>query len=249
MEILDKAMIFAAGLGTRLKPLTDEMPKALVPVCGRPLLWHSIMKLKKAGVKEVVVNVHHFADKIIDYLKSEDFGIEIKISDERDFLRETGGGLRFASPLLLNCSSSFIVHNVDIISDLDIIKFASCVREDALSTIVVSERETKRYFLFNEDMRLVGWTNEATGEVKSPYEDLDARACRKLAFSGIHLISKDIFEVFEKEKAGERFSITDFYINICAKYPIYGYEPEKLRLMDIGKQESLSLAESFLLSL
>lgn len=249
MQILDKAMIFAAGLGTRLKPLTDELPKALIPVCGHPLIWHAIMKLKSAGIKEVVVNVHHFADKIIDYLESEDLGVEIKISDERDALRETGGGLRLASPLLSDAADSILVHNVDIISDLDIVKFASCARKEALSTIVVSERETKRYFLFNEDMRLVGWTNEATGEVRSPYRDLNAAACRKLAFSGIHLISKDIFGVFEKEKAGERFSITDFYINICADYPIYGYVPDNLRLMDIGKQETLSLAESFLLSL
>ena len=160
-----KALVFAAGMGTRLKPLTDTMPKALVPVLGKPLLAHVIEKLRSEGFDDITVNVHHFADQIQKYLSDNDFGLPIHISDERDLLRETGGGVRHARPFLEG--SPFLVHNVDIISNIDLGIFAVSVREDALSTIVVSDRKTKRYFLFDEGMRLVGWTNVETGEVRS----------------------------------------------------------------------------------
>lgn len=242
-----KALVFAAGLGTRLRPLTDSMPKALVPLCGEPLLHYVLEKLSAAGCDNFVVNVHHFPDAIIDYLKKEARpGRRIAISDERDFLRETGGGIRFARALLEG-DGGFYVHNVDIISDADLAWLRRQARPEAISTILVSERQTKRYFLFDEDMRLCGWTNVESGEVRSPYGDkLDLSKCRKLAFSGIHWMSDAIFEAFDKEKAGDRFSVTDFYVSVCDRYPIYGACPEGLKMMDVGKAGCISEAEALL---
>ena len=268
-----KAMIFAAGLGTRLKPLTDTMPKALVPICGQPLLYHVIDKLVKAGYDHIVVNVHHFPDQIIDFLKAHDFGVRIDVSDERDYLRETGGGIRYAQPLLTDFSTPpsaplemtgegplsfrpsgasgeifrqepFLVHNVDIVSNLDLKWFREQHRAGALATLVVSERKTQRYFLFDEENRLRGWTNLATGEVRSPYKDIDPEKCRKLAFSGIHLISPEIFDAFEQLQMGDRFSIVDFYLKACAEYPIYGVVPPEFTMVDVGKFATLPEAES-----
>ena len=268
-----KAMIFAAGLGTRLKPLTDTMPKALVPICGQPLLYHVIDKLVKAGYDRIVVNVHHFPDQIIDFLKAHDFGVRIDVSDERDYLRETGGGIRYAQPLLTDFSTPpsaplemtgegplsfrpseasgeifrqepFLVHNVDIVSNLDLKWFREQHRAEALATLVVSKRKTQRYFLFDEENRLRGWTNLATGEVRSPYKDIDPEKCRKLAFSGIHLISPEIFNAFERLQMGDRFSIVDFYLKACAEYPIYGVVPPEFTMVDVGKFATLPEAES-----
>ncbi len=245
-----KAMIFAAGLGTRLKPITDTKPKALVPVCGQPLLYHVITKLVAAGYDDLVVNVHHFPERIIHYLHSHDFGARIAVSDERDFLRETGGGIKFAAPLLTDSfaplektGEPFLVHNVDIVSNLDLKWLREQHKADALATIVVSERETQRYFLFDEEGRLKGWTNVKTGEVRSPYGDIDPNQYRKLAFAGIHLMSPAIFEAFDKLGFGERFSITDFYLKACAEYPIYADVPPDFRMVDVGKKETLSEAE------
>ena len=319
-----RALVFAAGLGTRLKPLTDTMPKALVPVGGQPLLYHVLRKLKASGVREIVVNVHHFADQIIGWLAANPVeGLSVAVSDERDFLRETGGGIRHAEPLLSGPPLSpvvptpviplagpapagrtegrFLVHNVDILSNLDLAWLVSQAPAEALATLVVSERETRRYFLFREEssadgfpglggsagceaggggktgraLRLVGWTNVATGEVRTPFPDLDVAACRKLAFSGIHLISNRIFDIFRAMDAaarttgasaqttdpsgggtcgpsaaplGERFSITDFYLRACADYPVYGIVPPDFRMLDVGKTDTLRTAEAFLRS-
>ena len=261
-----KAMIFAAGLGTRLKPITDTMPKALVPVCGQPLLYHVITKLVAAGYDDLVVNVHHFPDQIIHYLHSHDFGARIAVSDERDFLRETGGGIRYAKRLLTDFSTPpaaplemtegdsfaplgmtsepFLVHNVDIVSNLDLGWLREQHREGALATLVVSERKTQRYFLFDEDNRLKGWTNIATGEVRSPFPDIDPDRCRKLAFAGIHLISPAIFDAFDRLGFGDRFSIVDFYLRACADYPIYAAVPPDFQLVDVGKFDALPEAEA-----
>ena len=248
-----KAMIFAAGLGTRLKPITDTMPKALVPVCGQPLLYHVITKLVAAGYDDLVVNVHHFPDQIIHYLHSHDFGAHVAVSDERDFLRETGGGIKYARPLLVkekipgqagnDGNEPFLVHNVDIVSNLDLWWLQEQHREDALATVVVSDRKTQRYFLFDEDNRMKGWTNIATGEVRSPFPDIDPERCRKLAFAGIHLISPAIFDAFDRYGFGDRFSIVDFYLRACADYPIYAAVPPDFQLVDVGKKETLSEAE------
>ena len=163
------ALIFAAGLGTRLKPLTDTMPKAMVPVNGKPLLQILIEKLKTIGVTKVVINVHHFAQQIIDFVNANDsFGIDIRFSDETDMLLETGGGLKKASQLF-DDKSPVLVHNVDILSNADL----SALYEEAKhTTLLVSERQTQRYLLFDDNNRLVGWTNIATGEVKSTYKNL-----------------------------------------------------------------------------
>lgn len=238
-----KAMIFAAGLGTRLRPLTDTMPKALVPVCGNPLLYHVITKLKAAGYTELVVNVHHFAGQIREYLATHDFGLPIHISDETEELLETGGGIAHAKDLLLPTEEPFLIHNVDILSNLDIPWFRSQTRPEALSTLLVSERETSRYLLFDDEMRLVGWTNVKTGEVRSPYPQKALKGCRKYAFSGIHNISPAIFDAFEKAGFSGRFPIMDFYIRECANYPIYGVVAENLKLIDVGKLDSLAEAE------
>ena len=239
-----KAMIFAAGLGTRLKPITDTMPKALVPVGGEPLLHHVISKLRDAGYTHLVVNVHHFAGQIREYLATHDFGVSIAISDESAQLLETGGGIAHAAPLLLPSEDPILIHNVDILSNLDLAWFRSEVRPSALSTLLVSERETSRYLLFGEDMRLMGWTNVTTGEVRSPFPAEALADCRKLAFSGIHNVSPAIFPAFEEAGFTGRFPIMDFYIQQCARYPIYGVLAPSLQLVDVGKLDSLSQAEA-----
>lgn len=239
-----KAMVFAAGLGTRLRPITDSLPKALVPVCGEPLLYHTLHKLKAAGYTDVVVNIHHFPEMIREYLDSNEFGIRIGISDESEKLLETGGGIQHARKLLEPLDEPFLVHNVDIVSNLDIAWFRSQMKPGALATLLVSERKTQRYLLFRpEDMRLVGWTNIATGEVRSPYPDLDASACLRFAFAGIHNISPAIFQAFETLDMPERFPIMDFYLTACARYPIYGVVAPDLELVDVGKIDTLPEAE------
>ena len=240
-----KALIFAAGLGTRLKPYTDTMPKALVPVGGKPLLYYVAMKLKAAGFDELVINVHHFPDSIIGYVHEEnDFGMKVSFSDERDFLRETGGGILYARKKLEG--APFLVHNVDILSDLDIGWFLSQADPDAVANILVSDRKTQRYLLFDESMRMVGWTNVATGEVRTPFTGLDPGKCRRLAFSGVHLISDRIFTIFDEDGWEGKFSIMDFYIEECAKRIIHGILPESLKLMDVGKVETLKDAGTFI---
>lgn len=244
-----KAMIFAAGLGTRLKPITDTLPKALVPVGGEPLLYHVITKLKAAGYTELVINVHHFAGLIREYLATHDFGLPISISDETSELLETGGGIAHAKDLILPTGEPFLIHNVDILSNLDIPWFRSQTRPEAVSTLLVSERETSRYLLFDGEMRLVGWTNVTTGEVRSPYPDLNPDHYRRLAFAGIHNLSPAIFDAFEQAGFTGRFPIMDFYIRECAHYPIYGVRAPGLRLLDVGKVDSLAQAEELLASL
>ena len=244
-----KALIFAAGLGTRLRPLTDSLPKALVPVGGEPLLHHVICKLRAAGYDELVVNVHHFASQVIDYLSAHDFGVSIRISDESALLRETGGGIAFARGLLEPLEGPFLVHNVDILSNLDLAWLREQTRPEALATLVVSERKTSRYLLFGEDMRLKGWTNVQTGEVRSPYPAEELKYCRALAFSGIHNLSPAIFDAFREADMPERFPIMDFYIQACGKHPIYGVVPNNLQLVDVGKLDTLAAAEEFISSI
>jgi NDP-sugar pyrophosphorylase family protein len=236
-----KTMIFAAGLGTRLKPMTDTMPKALVPVGGRPLLQILLEKLARHGCTEAVINVHHFADMIEEWCASNDMGVSIRFSDERAELLETGGGIRHAMPLL--SGERFLIHNVDILSNADLARFYA-EGEGKAATLLVSERKTQRYLLFDESMRLVGWINEATGQVKSPYPDLQPDKCRRYAFSGIHQIDPVLFPRFEGWPA--KFSIIDFYLSICRDVPVYGHLQDGFRLMDVGKLDTLAQAERFL---
>ena len=230
---MKQAMIFAAGLGTRLKPLTDTMPKALVRVGGQPLLWHVIMKLKKAGYERIVVNVHHFASQITDYLAANDhFGLDIRISDETEALLETGGGIKKALPLF-DPSEPILIHNVDILSNLDL----NALPMDA-PLLVVSERKTKRYLMFDDEMRLHGWTNIETGEVKGE------KANHLLAFSGIHVFHPSLTPLLADWP--ERFPIMDFYLKACGDHLIRGYEARDLQLLDVGKLDTLDHAESFI---
>lgn len=238
-----EAMLFAAGLGSRLRPLTDVMPKALVPVAGRPLIDIVLERMKFFGVQHVVVNVHHFSEQLIRHLLQRDYGIHIDISDESAELLDTGGGLKRAVPLFRRADVPILLHNVDILSNVDLGSFyASHVRCDA--ALLVSERKTSRYLLFDDEMRLQGWTNVDTGEVRSPYAGLDVSSCRRMAFSGIHLFSPRLFPLLDAFP--DKFSIMDFYLSVCHRVPVIGVASPKLKLLDVGKQSTLSRAESFL---
>ena len=229
---MKQAMIFAAGLGTRLKPLTDTIPKALVSIGGKPLLWHVVTKLKQAGYERIVVNVHHFAQQIVDYLQQNDnFGLDIRISDETSQLLETGGGIKKALPLF-NPNEPVLIHNVDILSNLNL----ADLNTDA-SLLVVSQRKTKRYLQFDDDMHLIGWKNNETGEVRGSEG-------HPFAFSGIHVLHPSLFPLLSDWPA--RFPIMDFYLTVCANHLLRGYEAKDLRLMDVGKLDTLHDAEQFL---
>ena len=238
-----KAMIFAAGLGTRLKPLTDSIPKALVPIAGKPLLQHVIEKLKSVGFDEIIVNVHHFPDQIIDFLKTNNhFGIRIEISDERDFLLDTGGGIKKAQ-WFFDDGKPFLIHNVDILSNIDLKElYRMHAWRNPLATLVVSQRDTFRYLLFDDDIRLKGWTNEKTGELK-PLGFSKPQLYNKLAFSGIQVLSPAIFELMESYD--EKFPIMDFYLNSLKQNVIAGFIPDNYKMMDIGKIDTLHEAEEF----
>ncbi|MCQ2225292.1 MAG: nucleotidyltransferase family protein [Paludibacteraceae bacterium] len=237
-----KAMIFAAGLGTRLKPITDTIPKALVPVGGKTLLEHVITKLANQGFDEMIVNVHHHADKIIDFLKeNKNFGLHIEISDERDLLLDTGGGIRKAAHFF-NDGEPFLIHNVDILSDADLAELYQIHKESGNdATLLVKERETSRYLYFDETKHLKGWMNTKTGEIKSPFADFEPERENKFAFSGIHVLSPTIFEFMKDYPA--KFPIMDFYIENAALAHIGYHLNNNLRMIDVGKLDSLKEAE------
>lgn len=238
-----RAMILAAGLGTRLRPLTDTRPKALVEVGGGTFLSHVTARLMEAGFDDFVINVHHFPDQIEEYLRAHDnLGAEFSVSREAEPL-DTGGGIRKAGTLLKG-TGHFLVHNVDIFSNLDIGKMVSANRPEALATLLVSDRQTSRYLLFDDEMRLVGWTNVETGEVKSPYDSVDVAGCRKLAFGGIHYLSDEVFGLMESWP--EKFSIIDFYLENAKNHPVYGYVQDGLKLLDVGKVAALDRISEFL---
>ena len=283
---MKQAMIFAAGLGTRLKPLTDTMPKALVRVGGQPLLWHVVQKLKGAGYERIVVNVHHFAQQIVDYLKAQDnFGLDIRISDESDQLLETGGGIKKALPLF-DPTEPILIHNVDILSNLDLTELTGGLLTGGLSPVcevhgdcppvssaansastpastpvstpaallIVSRRQTKRYLLFDDDMHLQGWTNIDTGEVKGPAANYPLSSLlsplsslEKLAFSGLHVLYPSAFPLLSEWP--DRFPIMDFYLKACADHVIRGYEATDLRLLDVGKLDTLEEANDLLFTI
>ncbi len=243
-ELTKQAMIFAAGLGTRLRPITDTKPKALVPVAGEPLIWHVIQKLKRAGYERIVVNVHHFANQIIDYLNANNnFGLDIRISDETGALLETGGGIRHARPLF-DAASTILIHNVDILSDANLLALHEhAVTTDADATLLVSQRQSSRALVFDTaTKRLTGWHNITTGEVKGIVD-----GGTSLAFSGIHIISPRLLPLMDTWP--ERFSIIDFYLHVCNQANIQAYIMPDLHLMDIGKLDTLSAADDFATSL
>ena len=237
-------MIFAAGLGTRLKPLTDHMPKALVPVAGKPMLEHVIGKLKSAGFDEIVINVHHFAHQIIDFLKAKDnFGIQIWISDESEELLDTGGGIKKAAPYF---DEPFLVHNADILSNIDLkamYNYHLTSSNDA--TLLVSPRKTVRYLLFDEGNRLQGWVNKDTLQTKPEGFVYHPEVQKEYAFGGIHVISPTLFKYMGDGWTG-KFSIMDFYLKTCHEAQLGGYVKEDLQLIDIGKLDTLAKAEDFI---
>ena len=271
---MKQAMIFAAGLGTRLKPLTDTMPKALVRVGGEPLLKHVILRLKATGYTRIIVNVHHFASQIVDYLRQQNnFGLDIRISDETEALLETGGGIKKAIPLFSD-EAPILIHNVDVLDNVDYGWFSRQCLDDEDAVLLVSRRKTKRYLLFDNAMRLMGWANVETGEVKSPYDwirsaeitEVDWENYRLIlgndsklsplnsqssplmynmfAFSGIHSFSPRLFPLMERFP--DRFPIIDFYLSTCHRAHIVGLVKDDLRMLDVGKLDSLDQAERFL---
>ena len=239
-----KAMIFAAGLGTRLKPLTDHMPKALVPVAGKPMLEHVIRKLIAAGCDEIVINVHHFADQIINFVKANNnFGITIHISDETDMLLDTGGGIKKASSFF---NEPFLIHNVDILSNVDLkslYEYHLTSGNDA--TLLVSPRKTVRYLLFDEGNQLCGWVNKGTLQTKPEGFVYQPEVQKEYAFSGIHIVSPSLFNYMGENWTG-KFPIMDFYLQTCQEAKLGGYAKEDLQLIDIGKPETLAVAEDFI---
>lgn len=244
-----KAMIFAAGLGTRLKPLTDRMPKALVPVGGKPMIDQVMEKLQAAGYDDIVVNVHHFAGQIIDHLHGRH---GVQISDESDRLLETGGGVLHAAELLKGCGA-FLIHNVDILSNADLKAFQQAYSErivnepETLAELLVTARPSSRKLLFEpHSLRLVGWKNLNTGKVGSPFKDFREENCIALAFSGIHIMNESILQRLQEYSESidsPAFPIMDFYFSIATEYPIYAHIAPELQILDIGKIDRLPEAE------
>ncbi len=250
-----KAMIFAAGLGTRLKPMTDTLPKALVPVGGKSLIEHVARRLKAYGIDEAVVNVHHFADKVEAWVGEQDV-MKIEVSDERGMLLETGGAVLHARRYLEGCGH-FLIHNVDIMSNADLKWLEDQVRDDALATLLVSRRPTKRFFLFHPGtMRLVGWHNAGTGDNIMADGSLKAEDCEAYGFSGIHVMSDKVFGLMDEyvaekglpvdQESGVKFPVRDFYLWAAMRAPIYGVVAENLDLLDVGKLDALAPAEEFI---
>ena len=237
-------MIFAAGLGTRLKPLTDTMPKALVPLAGKPLLQWQVEKLRDAGITDILVNVHHFPDMIIDTIRRNNgWGCNILISDERDQLLDTGGGLKKAinhSPFALR-HSPLLACNVDILSNIDIKELVRAYEQAGVSQLVVSERSTQRYLCFDAQNTLCGWTNIKTGELKG-------HDGRHLAFSGMQILSPETLSHLQ-DMPQEKFSLIDFYLQVMNEVPLKAFVPSDYRMMDVGKIDQIDEAEAFAESL
>lgn len=240
-----KAMIFAAGLGTRLKPLTDTIPKALVPVGGKPLLQHTIEKLKQAGFDEIIINIHHFGQQIIDFVReNHQFDIRIEFSDEREQLLDTGGGIKKAA-WFFDVNEPFLIHNVDILSNVNLHGlYHFHLKNHTAATLLCSERQTSRYLLFDHHNHLKGWINHKTGEVKSPFRDIDPSHYQQLAFSGIHMLNPSILPYMKAYK--EKFSIIDFYLSVCDKVELTAFIPDNLQIIDVGKIDSLTEARNFM---
>ncbi len=232
-----KAMLFAAGLGTRLKPFTDNCPKALVRVNDKSLLEHNIRYLQSFGIYDVVINVHHFASMIEEeVIANKGFGSNITISDESDMVLETGGGLKKASPYLID-SEPIVVMNVDVFTDLNLEGLINAHKNDtAIATLAVMKRSSSRYFLFDNDMKLCGWMNDKTGEMRMSQE---VSTTTPYAFSGLQVLSQDVFR--DIPFAG-KFSLVDLYLYLAETKLIRGYDHTGGLFIDVGKPDSLALA-------
>jgi N-acetyl-alpha-D-muramate 1-phosphate uridylyltransferase len=237
-----KALILAAGLGTRLMPLTASIPKALVSINGKTLLEIAINKLANEGFNDIIINVHHHSEKVIDFLKSRQFqGARISISDESSQLLDTGGAILKAR-WFLDGHEPFLVHNVDIVSDISLQTLLNeHVAKGGLATLSVSHRQTKRYFLFDDDLKLKGWTDISSGEIRWAGEAVPQ--ARQLAFNGIHMINPEIFNLFEEEG---KFSIIGSYLRLAQDHLIFGQVQPHNTWFDLGKPDQLSLVSEFL---
>lgn len=236
-SVITRAMILAAGLGTRFKPWTDHHPKALAVVNGKSLLQRNIEYLQSFGIRDIVVNVHHFAEQIEEALAiNQGWGSHYIISDETAAVLETGGGLRKAAPFLEN--APFVLMNVDILTDMDLgAMIADHFLHAPLATLAVTGRTTSRYFLFDANDQLCGWRNVKTGQQRMARP---VAASVQKAFSGIHVIDPSIFSLMTMEG---KFSTVDLYLDLAAGHSIRGYDHSYSRLIDVGKPESAELAE------
>ena len=232
-----KALIFAAGLGTRFKPWTDRNPKALAIVNGKSLLQRNIEYLQQWGITEVVVNVHHFADQIIDAInQNKGWGSHVLISDERDEVLETGGGLLKAKSLLNG--ASFLTINVDILTDLNINHLLSFHQEQqSFITLATTRRTTSRYLLFDKDDRLCGWHNTSTGAERIAFH---TNEIFEKAYSGVAVFEPTIFERLTQTG---KFSLIDVYLDLAANNKIVSYDHSDSKLLDVGKPDSVAIAE------
>ena len=234
------AMILAAGLGTRLKALTQDKPKALVPLNGKPLLQHCIENLIANGFYHIVINVHHFGEQIIDFVESHHFNADIQISDERDLLMDTGGGIVKATPLFKN-SKAVLVHNVDIISNVNLGEMNQQFLESGDDAwLLTQDRETNRKLLFREDHQLIGWRNKADGNFKWVYDSFGQY--QEMAFSGLHFFRKNLFAGFECKPQ----SVIDLYLKLAKNNRILSKPIQPDYWFDLGKPEQLEAAENYL---
>ena len=242
-----KAMIFSAGLGTRFKPWTDKHPKALAMVNGKSLLQRNVAYLQQYGINDLVVNVHHFSDQVIETIKKYNgWGSKIFISDEKDELLETGGGMLKAKVSFIP-GEKFITCNADILTDLDISKLVSFHNQnESLITFGVTERKTSRYFLFDENNRLCGWRNNLTKEerIAIPLSTGEELVRFEKAYSCVAVFEYDIFRLMEEKGFKDKFSLTDVYLDFAPHYQIIGYDHTGDKLVDVGKPESIAIAES-----
>ncbi len=226
-----KAMVFAAGLGSRLGYVTKNIPKALVEINGKPMIERVILKLKSYGVSNIIINLHHYPEQIKTFIRSNNnFGLNISFSEETGQLLETGGGLIKAS-WFFKKNEPFFIHNVDVLSDVDLNEMLQFHhKHNPLTTLFVQQRNSSRYFLFDDQSQLKGWTNTKTGEVIKV--DNSKSELSQLAFNGIHIINPEIFSLMDKTGT---FSITQSYLDLAGKYAINGFCSDHANYIDIGK--------------
>ncbi len=234
-----QAMIFAAGLGTRFKPWTDTHPKALALINGKSLLQRNVEYLQKYNIRDIVINVHHFAEQVIDAIKiNNGWGSTISISNETNQLLETGGGLKKAEHFFKD--DIIVILNADILTDFDLSLMINYhLQKNSLATLAITDRSTSRYFLFDENNTVCGWRNTKTGEEKisRPSNNLSQKA-----FSGIHIVSKKIFPLIKQQG---KFSIVDVYLELAKITDLKGFDHSGSKLVDVGKPESVAIAEEY----
>ena len=236
-----KAMILAAGLGTRLKPFTDSHPKALVVINGKALLQRNVEYLAKYGINEIIINVHHFADQVQEFIAiNNGFGSRISISDETNEVLETGGALKKASWYFKDEVNPFLLMNVDVLTDMDLGSMINMHKKKSpIATLAVTGRDTSRYFLFDGESQLCGWKNVKTGEQKIIRQTAEFYP---KAFSGIHVISPGIFPLIKMEG---KFSMVDLYLELAKTQSIIAFDHSNSKFIDVGKPESILMAENF----